>query len=177
MLFCRYSYWLHGLGYTEHFLCSLVLGNLFLFVFLYIFEKNGKIHQDKCIGKCRVYIVCIYICMFIVQSRLTSNSKSSFYCGNLSILYQQLTSIRACVIEPMRQQTFSPQQTRALFAQPTIGCLLNGSPYGHLHIKQQPCCTVNCTQIYRAIQWVYCLPVYSLLIVPFIYCHKTRQGM
>jgi hypothetical protein len=28
---------------------SLVLGNLFLFVFLYIFEKNGKIHQDKCI--------------------------------------------------------------------------------------------------------------------------------
>ena len=59
---------------------------------------------------------------------------------------------------------FSPlltQQTPALFPQPTIGRLLNGSLYGHLHIKQQPCYTVTRTQIYRPRQRACCLSVYS----------------
>ena len=71
-------------------------------------------------------------------------------------------------IHDVRQQTFSPlltQQTPALFPQPTIGRLLNGSPYRPLHIKQKPRYTVNRTQIYRAIQRACCLSVHSLLIV------------
>ena len=79
----------------------------------------------------------------------------------LNSVLHRLDNIRA-----VRQQTFSPlltRQTPALFPQPTIGRLLNGSPYGHLHIKQPPRYTVNRTQIYRAIQWACCLSVYSFI--------------
>ena len=78
-------------------------------------------------------------------------------------------------IRDVRLQTFSPlltQQTPVLFPQPTTLALgrcqrqLNGSPYGHLHIKQPPRYTVNRTHIYIAIQRACCPPVYSLLNVP-----------
>ena len=91
-------------------------------------------------------------------------------------------------IRDASQQTFSllqTQQTPVLFPQPTIlvlgRCqrLLNGSLYGHLHMKQQPRYTVNRTHIhvYIAIQQACCPPVYSLFRVRFfmIYCHKTHD--
>ena len=89
-------------------------------------------------------------------------------------------------------RTFSLAASNSHNVQPTILALgrcqrlLDGSPYGHLHMKQQPryvFSTVNRAHIilYRAIQRACCPPVYSLLNVPcslmddLDYCHKTHD--
>ena len=89
-------------------------------------------------------------------------------------------------------RTFSPLLTRqmpVLFPQTTIlvlgrcQLLLNDSPYGHLHIKQQPryaFSTVNRTPIYISSYTMGVLPscilnVQCLLMYDLDYCHKTHD--
>ena len=98
----------HGLWDETYFLsiieqdlfyhCSLVLGNLFLFLFLYFFEEHHEIKDNHCIGKsivvnCNNHCLYIYVCICCIKMGIICHTPHIFKISSITKNWKLLCNV------------------------------------------------------------------------------------